>query len=154
VTGRLTLVVLLCTAILAGCGGGAGPTPVPAATPTYTRVQSNACAVVDIALDFGGDAPSAEHVFYGLSSDVAGARKQALATAKKYAAAIAPVTGTGADVELAAVHSALVSGAAAFAKSMTLPQFEAAYSAIQDAEQAFSERCREIGSWVQQNVPQ
>jgi len=47
-----------------------------------------------------------------------------------------------------------VSGAAAFAKSMTLPQFDAAYSAIQDAQQAFSDKCTEIGDWVNQNVPQ
>ena len=66
---------------------------------------------------------------------------------------VATFTGTGADAEVAALHAALVAGAAAFARPMTIDQFDAAYKAINDASYAFSGRCREIANWVQRKRP-
>ena len=147
--GAVVAVVLA----LAGCSGEAAATPVPAPTATYTQAQDDACALAGLSFDFGGDAPYAEQLYFSTLGDVAVARKEAATAAKKDALIVAGFRGTGADAEVAALHSALVAGAASFAKTMTIDQFNAAYKAIYDASQAFSERCREIDSWVQQNVP-
>jgi hypothetical protein len=136
---------------LAGCSGQA---VTPAATPTYTKAQADACA--SDAIGWWSDAPAAYDVWTGGAggSDLATGRKQAAAAAKKDAAVVATWTGTGADTEVAALHAALVAEAAAFAKTMTLDQFKAAYDAINNAELAYSDRCNTIEQWVQANVPQ
>jgi hypothetical protein len=151
---RRPIGAILAAVLLAGCGGASAPTPVPAPTPTYTQAQSDACATDGLAFDFGLQAPEAEQLYFSTFGDVNTARKEAAAAAKKDAPIVAKFTGTGEDAEVAALHAALVAGAAAFARPMTGPQFDAAYKAIYDANQAFSDKCREIGSWVQQNVPQ
>jgi len=133
--------------VLAGCSGGATPAP----TPTYTKAQADACA--SDAIGWWTDAPVAYDVWTG-GSDLATGRKQAAAAAKKEAAEVAKWTGTGADAEVAALHAALVAGAAAFAKTMTLDQFKAAYDAINNADMEYSARCSTIQQWVQENVPQ
>ncbi len=145
--------VMAAVLALAGCsGGGAAATPA-APTPTYTKAQADACALASI-YNFGTDAPAAEQLYFSTLGDVTIARKVAAAAAKKDAALVAGFSGTGADAEVAALHSALVAGASAFARPMTMDQFDAAYKAIYDANQAFSDKCDAINYWVQQNVPQ
>jgi len=139
--------------LVTACGAAAA-TPTPAPTPTYTRAQSDACATDDLKIDFGGEAPAAEQLYFSTLGDLSTARKQAAKVAANEAKIVATFTGTGADVEATALHSALLAGAAAFAKPMTGDQFDAAYKAINDASQAFGDHCREIGYWVEQNVPQ
>lgn len=144
--------VLAAVLALAGCSGGAAVTPAP--TPTYTKAQADACSLASLSYDFGTDAPAAEQLYFSTFGDVTIARKAAAGAAKKDAALVVSFSGTGADAEVAALHAALVAGASAFAQSMTIDQFNAAYKAIYDAGQAFSNKCDEISYWVQQNVPQ
>jgi hypothetical protein len=138
---------------LAGCSGGAAVTSVPAPTPTYTQAQADACTFAAASIDFGAQAPSAEHLYSSGSGDLSVARKEATTAAEKDAPLVATFTGTGADAEVAALYAALVAGGAAFGRPMTIDQFDAAYKAINEASYAFRGRCREIGNWVQRKRP-
>jgi hypothetical protein len=141
-------------ATLAACTGASSvPASTSAPTPVYTQAQSDACASDVLKVDFAGEATAAEKLYYTTLGDLTTARKQAAKVSASEAKIVAAFTGTGADAEAEALHSALMTGAAAFAKPMTRDQFDAAYKAITDANQAFDDECRQIAYWVEQNVP-
>jgi len=151
---RLAFVLLL---VVAACSG-AGATPAPVATPTYTKADANACTAAEMRFltwddTIGQTAP----VFYDTGNtmgDLTVARKQALAASRTYAKIAAGMEVDAEAQQLAAVRSALANGETAFAKPMTPDQFDTAYGQIVDAFKAFTDQCDVITYWVQQNVPQ
>lgn len=145
--------VLVAAIALAGCSGPAALTPGAAATPIFTQAQADACASDALSIDLGRDAPHARQVRSALGTDITAARHEAAATTLRYVSLVPTFTGTGADADVAALGAALATGAAAFAKPMTLDEFNAAYDAIQNASHAFGDRCRQIQDWVQRIRP-